>query len=62
MSEAESNGNGNGRRLSDIVTRFIRDVGFPIAVAAYLLLGLTPRIDKLTAMVERLVIIMEVRK
>ena len=62
MSETEGNGISNGRRISDTITRFIRDVGFPIAVAAYLLLGLSPKIDKLTATVERLVIVMEMKK
>lgn len=58
-----------GRRLPDVVTRFIRDVGFPIAVAAYLLLGLSPKLDEVrdaskaqTAAIERLIVVMEARK
>lgn len=50
------------RRMADAAIRWIRDLGFPIVVAAYLLLGLGPKIDALQALVERLVIITEARR
>jgi hypothetical protein len=50
------------RRISDVVVRFVRDVGFPIAVTCYLLLSLGPKIDRLSALVERQTIIMEAWK
>ena len=50
------------RRASDWVVRLLRDVGFPIAVSAYLLLGLGPKIDRLSGLVERLVIVTEARR
>lgn len=37
----------------------LKDVGFPVAVTAYLLVSLNPKIDALIASVQKLVVIME---
>lgn len=34
--------------------RVVRDVGFPIAVAIFLLVGVVPKIDRVIAIMERL--------
>ena len=49
------------RRMSDAVSRFIRDVGFPIAICIYLILDLRPQIEGLRSAIERQTIIMETR-
>jgi hypothetical protein len=41
---------------------FIRDVGFPIFVAVYFLVSLSPKLDKLTTQIERAVILLEVKR
>jgi len=50
------------RRWTDDLTRFVRDVGFPIAVSAYLLLGLGPKIDRQTEIMGKVLIVLEARR
>lgn len=50
------------RRMADAAIRWIRDLGFPIVVCLYLLIGLAPKIERLTELVQRLVIITEARR
>ena len=52
---------GKGSRWSDQFTKFIRDVGFPVAVCAYLLLGLGPKVDGMKAAIDRLTFVLESR-
>lgn len=52
----------DNRRWFDGLGRFVRDVGFPAAVAGYLLLGLAPKVDAMKAALDRLVVIMEYKK
>ncbi len=54
--------NGTLRRAGDNLGRFIRDIGFPIAVALILLLKLVPAVDDLGKKVDRLCTIMEYRR
>lgn len=48
----------NPRRPAQVEERigaFIKDVGFPIAVAVYLLLSLNPKVDRALVLLDRLV-------
>ena len=45
------------KELEDVAgfwVRVIRDVGFPIAVAIFLLVGVVPKVDRMLAIMERL--------
>lgn len=46
MAEPNGSGNGNYSLSFSGVIKAIKDVGFPIAITLYLLLSLSPKIDK----------------
>lgn len=41
---------------------FIRDIGFPIFVAVYFMVALSPRLDALSKSVDKAIVILETRK
>ena len=57
-----ANGEGNGGGFLLTASKAIRDIGFPIVVTLILLFQFGPKMDALTRMVEKLVIIMESKR
>ncbi len=50
------------RRVMDDVGRFIRDIGFPVFVALYFLIALGPKVDRNTDLLQRVAVLLEVKK
>lgn len=48
-----------GKALADWFLKSVREVGFPIAVASYFILGLSPKLDKIGAFMERVAVALE---